>query len=369
MCSHYFSQGVLDALRRLAAFANVDAHDLVAEFEAAMREIGVEELPAVLGVDDDLQHVDAVAMWDVFLQRMASRSKAVEFDALVQAILSWRSLRFASTSGVESSFTKMWLRISPRQLSASACYEEALARIVADGPSLSSSSRAKLMLKSQRVWQRCCFGVPRASGSMNRRRRVDYGVAKLAVDDCEGVGVSEAAFVKRRRLSASRLSLASSIALPLPLDALASFDSVERLGELLETSLAATASFQNEVCFAQHKVQKRKLQAIREGLLLDGEIGDGELAEASAAAARVVAAEGARGRARDAARVRNFGAASALDAALLHGARVFVSAECGDDLARLLPATSLRVWDAMDAAFVQMPAPPSKLSPKCVLHY
>jgi hypothetical protein len=257
---------------RFAQFSQVDGDLLLQQYR----------LMAVYSVTHGnllplLQSGDSVGLWDAIVRQLFDEGREGHYTVLLKAFRHWRALRCGSTSGIECSFTKVQLRVSSRQLRATLCLEEALARLVQDAPGMSSKGRSCLCKAAQRSWRKHGFGVVRSSGSKHRAPRADVG-QKRVVDDGEAGSLStEAAFLKRRRREAFAAASVSEV--PLTAAAIASEVSA------LVSSATTTEAYQREVSFVDSKVASRKRQAVREGLLLRDEV-DAPLQAAAAAEER-----------------------------------------------------------------------------------
>ena len=337
---------------RFAQFSQVDGDLLLQQYR----------LMAVYSVTHGnllplLQSGDSVGLWDAIVRQLFDEGREGHYTVLLKAFRHWRALRCGSTSGIECSFTKVQLRVSSRQLRATLCLEEALARLVQDAPGMSSKGRSCLCKAAQRSWRKHGFGVVRSSGSKHRAPRADVG-QKRVVDDGEAGSLStEAAFLKRRRREAFAAASVSEV--PLTAAAIASEVSA------LVSSATTTEAYQREVSFVDSKVASRKRQAVREGLLLRDEV-DAPLQAAAAAEERnILKREQARARAHVAKASANVGVSAPPS---LHDRHVFL---CGDEaeLAERLPLRALRVWDPLEAHFVSMSVPPRHLDPRQLSHW
>ena len=239
---------IADDLKRLALPIKCDHLQLHDQYLRALR---VCKWHNYFGKSENVQ------MWQSFIDHIFAERRAASFALWLRGLARWRGLRFTSTSGIESSFTRCLLRISDRQKAAKHNYEECLAMLV----TLDEELLPEVCAAAQSSWVAMGFGVPRSSGS--RKRRVDWGTERAAESD-DGVVTTEAAFLRRRRAFA--------------------FDDVADVASRIDNLPGVSAldeRGQGEMEFARRKAQKRKHEAHLDGLLLPEE----ELSEADQALA------------------------------------------------------------------------------------
>ena len=184
---------VVDDLHRLSRFSQVDRHDLQEQYLRAMDLLERTGYVAKSNCN--------VKTWRLFMESVRKRSRENEFAALFKTLVHWRAMRFSSTSGIESGFTKVMYRISNQQAAAGIDYECAMARLIQDVPGLAAKHRAKVLSGAQECWRSMRFGRPRVSGSARRKRRRDHGTSRLSMTSTtsDAHPATEAEFLRRRR--------------------------------------------------------------------------------------------------------------------------------------------------------------------------
>lgn len=170
-------------------------------------------------------------------------------DACLRPVLYLWLAFSASTSGVEQAFSRGQSAFTDRQQRANPITEWSYIKLATDGGRDSPDRLARL---AQIVWVRCGFGLPRASGKLNRALRRTIS-RKQPVH-------GEAAFLRQRR--AASLPLASS-------------DIIHVRKEIAEMQVNEwTDAHQKELLFATAKLDSRLVQAEQEHLLNDDETSD-----------------------------------------------------------------------------------------------
>ena len=183
------------------------------------------------------------------MEKHSGLRKLFSDDCLRPVLHLWLTFS-ASTSGVEQAFSKGQSAFTDRQHRASQIMEWSYIKLATDGGRDSPDLLARL---AQKVWVRCGFGVPRASGKLKRARR-------RAVSSKPPPLSCEAAFLRQRR--AASLPLANG-------------DIVNVRKEIAEMPVKEWSDgHQKELRFAMAKLDSRLVQAEQEHLLNDNETND-----------------------------------------------------------------------------------------------
>ncbi len=224
-------------LECLAKVVGVNAMDLRSQYDAysgfAEREIKASRCNAKDG-------------WQRALQMVSKRQSSIRGlypDFALRPVL-YRYFAFAaSSSGVEQTFTQAQIAVTDRQQSAGRLLDLAYTRIKVDG---GRDDPVNIIQGAQSVWGRT-YGIAKVSGS-DRLSRIDKGTKRKLSDAKTG----EAAFVRARR---------GSLALSRPSDV------EERIQDMNVDCWSA--EHEAELDFAKNKLQDRKAQAYREGVLVE----------------------------------------------------------------------------------------------------
>ena len=194
---------------------------------------------------------------DGLLSARASTRASKPCDAVAKALYMQRSF-CGTTSGCEQTFTAAMAAVGDRQ-NPGPDLEWAYWKIKTDW---GRDDPDKLLTLCQKIWARC-FGIVRASGTLNRKTRFGAGVARQPLTD---VDACEAAMIRARR--GTRMSTLSFADVANVIDALPS---------------RWTEKHAKEASFLETKLFNKKADAAADALLLPSEDQNGEMRRAGLA--------------------------------------------------------------------------------------
>ena len=208
---------------------------------------------------------DSKQKWLHVMKSVGAKRKAVReswpLEALKPAALGM-CVCIPSTSEVEHQFTKLERVISSQQECMSDGYEEALTLLICDCNNLTEADQELLAAEARTCWRDLGFGLSRVSGSLHRPSNLCRPrESKMTPDD--STQMSEAQFQTQQE--SERCIVADTADMTLT-------EVVRDIQHAALSAAAWTIEHRNEEEFAKSKLKKRRIQAVREGLLDDASL-------------------------------------------------------------------------------------------------